>query len=343
MVDFQQFTRRTLVSGMAAGLAMPHVARAQAADQVKLSLEFRIYGGNAPSFHAIENGIYKKLGLDVTPEGSSGSGESVTRVAAGTHPFGLADASALVEFAARNPTASPKLVMPIFDVFPAVILSIKKKITSLKDLAGLKLGTGTSDAGVKIFPALLALNKIDGSSFQRVTVDVKLRDTMLLTGAVDAVIAFDYTAIFNLIDNGVKMEDINLLYFSQMGFDFFGNSLIVNRDYAEKNPDIVRRMAIAVAQSWVAASNDRDAAIAAVMKREKLLTAKTELARMSWVIDKLIRTENVRKNGLGDIDDARVERAVRLIQEGFQLPTAPSVAQFIDKRFIPPAVDRKIG
>jgi thiol-disulfide isomerase/thioredoxin len=150
MVDFQQFTRRTLVSGMAAGLAMPHVARAQAADAVKLSLEFRIYGGNAPSFLAIENGIYKKLGLDVTPEGSSGSGECVTRVAAGTHPFGLADASALVEFAARNPSASPKLVMPIFDIFPAVILSIKKKITSLKDLAGLKLGTGTSDAGVKI-------------------------------------------------------------------------------------------------------------------------------------------------------------------------------------------------
>ena len=171
--------------------------------------------------------------------------------------------------------------MPIFDVFPAAIISLKRKpINSINDLKTAKLGVGTADAGSKILPALFARNNIDPKSIQRVTIDVKLRDTMLIKGDVDAVVAFDYTAIFNLLDNGLKMEDINLLYYQNFGFNFFGNSLIVNRDYAEKNTDIVRRMAIAVAQSWVAASNDRDAAIAAVMKREKLLTPKTELARM---------------------------------------------------------------
>jgi NitT/TauT family transport system substrate-binding protein len=314
MSAFDGMTRRTALAGAVASVASPYVARAQALDQVKMSLEFRIYGG-----------------------------ESVTRVAVGTHPFGLADASALVEFASRNPDDTPKLVMPVFDVFPAVILSIKKKITSLKDIAGLRVGGGSADAGVKVFPAILALNKIDPASFKRVTTDIKLRDTMLLTGDVDAVIAFDYTAIFNLLDNGVKMEDISLLYFSQMGFDFFGNSLIVNRDVAAKNPDLVKRMAIAVARSWVAASKDREGAIAAVMKREKLLNPKIELARMSWVIDKLIRTENVRKNGIGVIDKARVGRALDLIKEGFQLPTAPKVDQIVDDRFLPPLQDRQIG
>jgi NitT/TauT family transport system substrate-binding protein len=343
MSRLMHISRRTLLKASQLAIAMPYVARAQAVDQVKMSLEFRIYGGNAPSFLAIENGIYKNLGLDVIPEGSSGSGECITRVAAGVYPFGLADASALVEFASRNPDASPQLILPIFDVFPAVILSIHKKIKSLVDLKGLKLGTGTSDAGVKIFPALLALNKTDPNSFSRTTVDIKLRDTMLLAGKVDAVIAFDYTAIFNLIDNGVKMDDISLLYFSDLGFNFFGNSLIVNKDYAQRNPDVVRRMAIAVARSWVAASKNRDAAIAAVMKREKLLNAKTELARMNWVIDKLIRSNNVRKNGIGNIDDDRVNKAVALIKEGFNLPTMPLASSFIDKRFIPSFEDRNIG
>ena len=211
-------TRRSLLksgAGAAAGLiAMPVGADAQAADAVKLSLEFRIYGGNAPMFLAAENGIFRDLRLDVTSDGSAGSGDSLNRVASGTHQFGLADASAVAEFAGRNPEAAPKIVMTMFDVFPAVIMSWKKKpVNSLKDLAGIKLGTGTADAGSKIMPALLALNNIDPTSFSRITVDVKLRDTHADQGRRRCTIAFDYTALFNLIDDGIKMEDINLLYF----------------------------------------------------------------------------------------------------------------------------------
>ena len=345
MTSFSKVTRRTLLCGAAAAaISSPGLAFGKAADQLKLSLEFRIYGGNAPMFLAIENGIYQKLGLEVTPDGSAGSDECIRRVATGTHPFGLADASTLIAFAARNPAAAPKLVLPIFDQFPAVILSLKPKpIKSLKDLAGIKLGTGTSDAGSKIFPALLALNNIDPASFDRVTVDVKLRDAMLLAGRVDAVIAFDYTAIFNLIGNGVKLEDINLLYFSEFGFDFIGNSLIVNPDVLAKDPDLVRRMALAVAQAWVVGSQHRAEAIEAVAKRERLLDAKVERARLDWVLDKNVRTENVKKNGLGTLDIARMQRAISLIKEGFQLPTAPTVDQIFDYRFMPPAEDRKIG
>src|SRR6266545_6913246 len=108
------YTRRGLLqagAGAAGVIAMPYVGHAQAADAFKLSLEFRIYGGNAPMFLGLESGIFRDLGLDVTPEGSSGSGESVNRVATGTYPFGLADASTAVEFAARNPDAAPKIVM----------------------------------------------------------------------------------------------------------------------------------------------------------------------------------------------------------------------------------------
>ncbi|RAI42542.1 ABC transporter substrate-binding protein [Rhodoplanes roseus] len=349
MAGFDRLTRRTLLggaaaTGAAATLGWGGPALGQSPEAIKMSLEFRIYGGNAPMFLAAENGVYDSQKLAVTPEGSAGSDESIRRVAAGTHPFGLADATTLIAFAANNPAAAPKLVMPIFDRFPACILSLKRKpVKSLADLKGITLGTGTSDAGSKIFPALLALNNIDPASFGRQTVDVKLRDAMLLAGKVDAVIAFDYTAIFNLIGNGVKLEDIELLYFSDFGFDFFGNSLIVNPEVLARNPDLVRRVAIATARAWTTASKTRDAAIASVVRREKLLDAKVERARMDWVIDKLIRTDNVRKNGIGQADPARIERAIGLIKTGFDLPTAPTVGQLFDPSFMPPAEDRNIG
>ncbi len=341
-------TRRKFIktgAGTAVGLiAAPYRAPAQAVDAIKFSLEFRIYGGNAPMFLAAENGIFRRLGLDVGLDGSSGSGESVTRVAAGTHAFGLADASTAVEFAAQNPGVAPKIIMTVFDRFPAVVLSLKRKpIRTLQDLVGAKLGTGTADAGVKILPALLALNKIDPASINRVTVDVKLRDTLLMKGDVDAVIAFDYTAIFNLLENGIKLEDINLLYYSDLGFDFPGNSLIVSPQTIEKNPDLVRRVARGVAQAWVAGAKERADAINAVTKRDRLLKPAMERARMDWVIDRLILTPEVRKNGLGYVDPQRMAKGIGLLKEGFRLAQAPTLERVYDGRFLPPIEDRRFS
>jgi NitT/TauT family transport system substrate-binding protein len=339
--------RRVLTSGAGAALglvAAPYVAIAQAADPVKLSLEFRIYGGNAPMFLAQEKGIFKDLNLDVSMDGSSGSGESVTRVASGTHNFGLADASTAIEFGARNPGVAPKIIMSVFDRFPAVVLSLKKNpINKLQDLVGKKLGTGTADAGVKILPALLALHKIDPASINRVTIDVKLRDTMLMKGEVDAVIAFDYTAIFNLIEGGLKLDDINLLYYSDLGFDFPGNALITSAEMIEKSPDLVRRVATGVARGWVAGAKDRDGAIAAVTKRDRLLKPATERARMDWVIDRLIQTPAVKENGIGYVSTERMTKGIAVLKDGFQLATLPALDQVYDSRFIPPAADRKFS
>ena len=86
-------------------------------------------------------------------DGSGGSVKSVTRVATGTHPFGLADVSTLVEFASRNPKEAPKLIMTVFDRFPAVVLSLKRKpIKTLQEMVGDRIGTGSVDAGSKSFP-----------------------------------------------------------------------------------------------------------------------------------------------------------------------------------------------
>jgi NitT/TauT family transport system substrate-binding protein len=83
-------TRRDVLLGGTSLLVMaPHVARGQGAEPVRFSLEFRIYGGNAPLFLGAESGIFRDQGINVTMDGSGGSVESVTRVATGTHPSAL--------------------------------------------------------------------------------------------------------------------------------------------------------------------------------------------------------------------------------------------------------------
>jgi len=76
MAGFGMLTKRALLKGAtAAALSSSGSVFAKADDQVLLSLEFRTYGANAPSYYGIDNGIYSKLGLNVVPEGSAGSGE----------------------------------------------------------------------------------------------------------------------------------------------------------------------------------------------------------------------------------------------------------------------------
>lgn len=343
MSEFGGISRRQLLGGAAALTLASTAGKALAADAFKMILEFRIYGGNAPMFLGQEK-IFAKHGVDITPEGSSGSDESVRRVAAGNYPFGLADASSLVTFAARNPDISPKILMPIFDRFPACIISLKKKpVNSVEDLKKVKIGSGTSDAGARLFPVLMALNKVDIKSLNITTVDVKLRDAMLLSGQVDAVIAFDYTSVFNLVGNGMKLEDINIFYFSDMGFGMFGNSLIANPDQIKNNPDLCRRVAAATAEAWVYSAAHRKEAVDAVIKRDKLLVPDIEVQRLSWIYDKHILTPNVKKNGLGSVDTDRIKKAINLVAQGFQLQNPPSLDSILDTRFMPPQKDRIIG
>ena len=176
--------------------------------------------------------------------------------------------------------------------------------------------------------------------------DVKLRDTMLMKGDVDAVIAFDYTAIFNLIDNGMKMEDINLLYFRDFGFNFPGNA-------ADHQPGDDRRririwfsrVALGVARAWVAADRDRKAAIAAVTKRERLLRADIELQRIELGARPPDQdADEVKKNGIGYIDrsaaDPGPEGAGRRLQDRRSRSRSSDI---YDGRFLPPVADRKFA
>lgn len=325
-----------------ATLAAPSIARAQTSD-IPFSLDFRIYGGNSPFYFSQESGINKSLGFSAKIDGAPGSAESVSRVASGSHAFGFADATTLVEFAARNPAEAPKLILGIFDRFPACVLSLgKKPINTLKDLEGARIGIGAASAATKVLPALLERAGIDPKKVNWTTVDVKIRDSLLLRGDIDGVIGFDYTSIFNLIDAGAKMEDLHFLYFSDYGFTFPSNGLIASRAMIEKQPDLCKRVALASARAWKASVKNPGPTIDAVVKREPLLQAKVELARLQWVIDKHILTANTRANGMGHIEPARMEAGMAIIKQGFGLTAVPALDQYYDPRFLPDASELKL-
>ncbi len=337
-----RFGRRSLLAG-AATLAATG-ARAQAQTPIKFSCDFRLYGATAPFFYGLDAGLFAAQGIAATVDGSLGSADAVTRVANGSYDFGCADVSTLVEFATRNPEVAPVLVMPIYDRFAACIVSLApKEIDSFKALEGTKLGVSTADAGSRILPAVLRLQGIDPAKINMITIDQRLRDAMLIRRSVDSVIGFDYTVLFNLVGNGIAKQDVYFVYYSDNGFNFYGQGLIAARRHVEQNPALVSAVAIAVAQCWLKSAADRDAAIASITRRDALADAAVEKDRLSWVLDRHVLTPNVRANGIGAMDEHRLEAGIKIVAEGFQLPEVPAVSRIYDGRFMPPAAIRRVG
>jgi NitT/TauT family transport system substrate-binding protein len=334
--------RAALAGGLSAMLARPALAQARTA--IKFTCDFRMYGGTAPFWYGSDLGLFQARGVEPTIDGSLGSADAVTRVANGSYDFGCADLGTLAEFASRNPGIAPKMVMPIYDRFPACVVSLgAKRVTTLKELEGIRLGVSTADAGSRILPALLRLRGVDAAKIDFVTIEQRMRDTMLIRRQVDAVVGFDYTVLFNLVGNGIRKEDVQLLYFSEYGFNFYGQGLIVARRHLDGNPELVRNVAIAVAQSWLAAAKNRAAAIASITKRDALADAGVEQERLSWVLDHHVLTPNVQANGIGSMDAARLSEGLKIVTEGFALPSVIPNDQVFDGRFMPPAEFRRVG
>jgi NitT/TauT family transport system substrate-binding protein len=321
------------LTALSALLAMAGLASAQT--PVNFSLDFIMFGPNSPFVYTDERGYFRDAGLAVKIDPSSGSGDAVNRLATGTYDIGYADVSTLVEFASKNPDVAPKVVLFIQDRSPAVILAHKKAgIAKPADLAGKSLGSGSTDAGARMFPMFARLNGLDVARVDRQIVDFRLRDSLFAQGKFDAIIAFR-DSLLNVRSMGVPIESVQVLSYSDYGLNLYGNAMIASRKMIEGNPDALRKAVEAVAKGWRDAVRDQGPVIDALAKRNTLTKKDLDLERLKFIIENQVVTPYTRANGIGAVDTKRLDDHLKQIGEGFGLTRVPSRADIYDDRFLP--------
>ncbi|MEP9379084.1 ABC transporter substrate-binding protein [Aquabacter sp. CN5-332] len=329
--------------GIFAATGLAGAAEAQQLTNVKITVDYRLYGPNAPFWYAQASGLFREAGINAVVDGSSGSGEAINRVASGAYDVAYGDIGTLAEFWVRNPEPAPKLVMVILDRSAQSVVSLKKaNITGLKDLVGRTVGTGQADASSRMFPAILKINNIPIDKIDLKRVEQRLRDSMLIRGDVDAVIGFDSTILFNLATQNIAVDDTNVIYYADNGFNFYGNGLLVSKALIEKNPDLVKRLTAAVAKAWIATIKDPKATISALAERDPVTDEALEVKRLQWILNKNVVTPATRANGLGYMDKKKMEDGLKILAEGFAMEKVPTIADLYDDRFLPPLSDRTI-
>lgn len=311
---------------------------------VKFTLDWAFQGPTSAFIAARELGHFKEAGLEVTIDRGSGSAGAIQRVATGAYQMGFADINALVEFNTANPGQAAKAVLMVYDAPPFGLYSLKKSgIKEPKDLVGRKLGAPVFDASYKLFPAFAAKVGIDPAAVPRVNMDPPLREAMLVRGEVDVISGHYFSSMLDLQSKGVKPEDISFMLYKDFGMDFYGNAVIASSRFIAEQPDAIRRFNAAVVKGmrWVVAN--RDQAVAMVAKVDPLIDKKLERARLDMAIDLNILTPYVKANGMGAVEPARLESAIRQIAQAVKLARVPEIGDIWIDAFLPPPAERKLG
>ena len=331
-----------VLSAALAGMA-GFAGAAAAQTDVKFALDWKPEGPSAPYYVALDKGYYKAEGLDVTIDTGPGSVAGIGRIAGGAYPIGFMDLNSLAKFRDQNPGNSVKAVMIVYDAPAFAIASLSKAgIAKPKDLEGKILGAPPPDGAWAQWPAFVKANSIDTSKVKVDPIGFPVREPMLAQGKVDAITGFSFSMVFNLMQANVPQADIKTMMMSDFGIVMYGNAIMVNADYAAKNPKVVAGFVKATIKGMQDTVKDPAAAVKSVMKRNETGSEKIELERLSMALKDNIVTPWVKANGFGGVDAARLAKSLEQIGETYDFKTKPKAEDIFTSEFLPPAADRKL-
>jgi NitT/TauT family transport system substrate-binding protein len=316
---------------------------AAAQTAVRVTLDFRFEGPQAPFLVGLDRGYYKAEGLDVTIDPAAGSLEPITRIASGSHDIGFGDINSLIKFRDQNPGTPIKAVFMVYNKPPFAIISRKSRgVTTPADLEGKKIGAPATDGAFAQWRLFAKANNLDTSTIVIENVGFPVREPMLAAGQVDAITGYSFTSAINLKDRGVPVDDIVVLMMADYGLQLYGNTILVNPKFAAERPEAVQAFLRGFLAGLKETIRDPARAVESVLKRNQLAKTEVELERLRMAIRDNILTAEVRANGFGAVDLGRLERTIEQLGEAYEFKARPKAADIFDSSFLPPASERHV-
>jgi NitT/TauT family transport system substrate-binding protein len=260
--------------------------------------------------------LYAEEGLEVRFVEGQGSPFAAEEAARGRREFALAGASAVLSVQSRG--LEPLAVAALTQKTPAAIYTLRdvfgEELTEPAQLAGTTIAPSATktyiltaqlleDAGIRETVELL---DVDPHTHHRV-------EHKLLEGSVDAAAG--------VVTNGYELQREHDRIADELPIGeylpIYGMTLVSSPAFAHENSETVRSFVRATARGWVAATNDPESAIDALVARNATLERRREieLLKFETAADVLQWTEGVRRAGWGTHDRDRWDRLGETLAE----------------------------
>src|SRR6266436_2963905 len=221
------------IAGLALALAVPAVP-AVAAESVNLILNWTPTADHSPFYYAKSQGWYEKAGIDLTIEVGKGSGVSSLKVGSGGSPFGIADLATML--VAKSKGADDVALMSIYANTGQTFYWLKSYgVNGVKDFPSHKIGNPPGDASRVMWPAFAKAAGIAPDAVNFVNVGPTAKIAALKSHTVDIISDFYNEHDLKVIEFG---GDLGYVNWKDIGLNPYGNSLVVNGAFLEKNPKL---------------------------------------------------------------------------------------------------------
>lgn len=324
--------KRLRIAGLALALLAPAVP-ASAAEPVNLILNWTPTADHSPFYYAKAQGWYEKAGIDLNIEVGKGSGVSSLKVGSGGSPFGIADlATTLV---AKSKGADVVALMSIYANTGQTFYWLKSYgVDSAKTFAGHKIGNPPGDASRVMWPAFAKAAGIAPDSVSFVNIGPTAKIAALKSHTVDIISDF-----YNEHDLKVKEfgDDLGYINWKDIGLNPYGNSLIVNGAFLQKNPKLSQEFVRISQKAFAACVADVDPCLKALLDAASGLDRDNQ--QKQWERIKFLMTDEfTTTRALGWIDAARMQKDYELVQTYLGMEKPFAVETVFNTGLLDPAI-----
>lgn len=277
-------------------------------------------------YMAKEKGYYKDAGLDVDIRPGGSDFPSVQMVSSGSEDFGVTGADQILM--SREKGAPVVALSVIYRSTPFVLFTLKSSgIASMKDLEGQKVGVKLGGNEELTYRAMVNKAGVKAKSISEMPVKFDL--SPLLTGQVKAWPGYVINEVIAAQEQG---EEVNVIYPSDYGINFYADTLFTTEKMIQKDPETVKGFVQATMKGWDYAINHPDEAAQVTVQFGDQLNLEHETKMMKASIPLL----EADKGPLGQMEESQWSTLQdSLIDVGF-LKKKQDLASAFTNEFIQP-------